>query len=112
VAGLILFRLVAFWEIPASLLRAPHLCQLEFDDRQESALGLTQHGHSLTTMFRTYAAWVRGATDADVAIIQSAMNSERSAADSGPSQESRSAGSSGEIGHSIGHWSCKLPRLN
>jgi len=35
-----------------------------------------QHGHSLTTMFRTYAAWVRGATDADVAIIQSAMNSE------------------------------------
>jgi hypothetical protein len=28
------------------------------------------------TMFSTYAAWVRGATDADVAIIQSAMNSE------------------------------------
>jgi hypothetical protein len=41
----------------------------------------------LTTMFRTYAAWVRGATDADVAIIQLAMNSERSAADSASSSQ-------------------------
>ena len=39
-----------------------------------------QHGHSLTTMFRTYAAWVRGATESDVPIIRSAMNSEKSAA--------------------------------
>jgi integrase len=49
-----------------------------------------QHGHSVTTMFRTYAAWVRGATDADVAIIQTAINTERSAADSASSQESPS----------------------
>ena len=48
-----------------------------------------QHGHSLTTMFRTYAAWARGTTDADVAIIQSAMNIERSAADPASSQALR-----------------------
>jgi integrase len=50
-----------------------------------------QHGHSLTTMFRTYAAWVRGATEADVAVIQSAMNRKKSAADCTCSQEARSA---------------------
>ena len=40
-----------------------------------------QHGHSLTTMFRTYAAWVRGATESDIPIIRSAMNRGKSAAD-------------------------------
>jgi integrase len=50
-----------------------------------------QHGHSLTTMFRTYAAWVRDATEADVAVIQSAMNRKKSAADCTCSQEARSA---------------------
>ena len=50
-----------------------------------------QHGHSLTTMFRTYAAWVRGATVADVAMIQSAMNRKKSAADCTCSQEAQSA---------------------
>ena len=50
-----------------------------------------QHGHSLTTMFRTYAAWVRGATEADVAMIQSAMNRKKSAGDCTCSQEARSA---------------------
>jgi len=49
-----------------------------------------QHGHSVTTMFRTYAAWVRGATDADVAIIQSAMNSERSPVERMPNNELQS----------------------
>ena len=43
----------------------------------------------LTFEFGLFGAWVRGATDADVAIIQLAMNSERSAADSASSQELR-----------------------
>jgi hypothetical protein len=50
-----------------------------------------QHGHSLTTMFHTYAAWVRCATEADVAMIQSAMNRKKSAADCTCSQEAWSA---------------------
>ena len=48
-----------------------------------------QHGHSLTTMFRTYAAWVRGATESDIPIIRSAMNSEQSAADLACAQQVR-----------------------
>jgi hypothetical protein len=48
-----------------------------------------QHGHSMMTMLSTYAAWMRGATESDVAIIQAAMNSERSTADRACSQESR-----------------------
>jgi hypothetical protein len=50
-----------------------------------------QHGHSVTTMFRTYAAWVRGATDADVAMIQWAMNRKGSAADWARAQASRAS---------------------
>src|ERR1700737_3097416 len=33
-----------------------------------------QHGHSVTTMWRTYAAWMEGALETDVALIQAAMN--------------------------------------
>jgi hypothetical protein len=56
-------------------------------------------------MFRTYAAWVRGTTEADVAMIQSAMS--RKKISRSLHVLSRSAvceGSSGKIGHSIGHW--------
>jgi hypothetical protein len=35
-----------------------------------------QHGHSVMTTFRTYTAWMDGATESDVATIQSAMNSD------------------------------------
>jgi integrase len=52
-------------------------------------LVLQQHGHSMMTMLSTYAAWMRGATESDVAIIQAAMNSERSTADRACSQKSR-----------------------
>ena len=45
-----------------------------------------QHGHSLTTMFRTYAAWTDGALESDVAIIRSAMNDERSAIEAASSE--------------------------
>lgn len=48
-----------------------------------------QHGHSMITMFRAYAAWMDGATESDIPIIQSAMNSERSAAEWACSQELR-----------------------
>jgi hypothetical protein len=33
-----------------------------------------QHGHSVTTMWRTYAAWIDGALESDIALIQAAMN--------------------------------------
>ena len=36
-----------------------------------------QHGHSIATMLRFYAAWADGALESDVAAIRSAMNSER-----------------------------------
>jgi hypothetical protein len=32
-----------------------------------------QHGHSIETMLRVYAAWTQGATEADLAIIERAM---------------------------------------
>ena len=33
-----------------------------------------QHGHSTTTMLRAYAAWVEGAVEADVRVIDRSMN--------------------------------------
>jgi hypothetical protein len=33
-----------------------------------------QHGHSVTTMWRTYAAWMEGALESDIALIQAAMS--------------------------------------
>jgi hypothetical protein len=33
-----------------------------------------QHGHSVTTMWRTYAAWMEGALESNIALIQAAMN--------------------------------------
>jgi hypothetical protein len=33
-----------------------------------------QHGHSVTTMWRTYAARMEGALESDIALIQAAMN--------------------------------------
>jgi hypothetical protein len=33
-----------------------------------------QHGLSVTTMWRTYAAWMQGALESDIALIQTAMN--------------------------------------
>ena len=33
-----------------------------------------QHGHSVTTMWRTYAAWMDGALESDIALILAAMN--------------------------------------
>ena len=33
-----------------------------------------QHGHSVTTMWRTYAAWMEDALETDIALIQAAMN--------------------------------------
>jgi integrase len=38
-----------------------------------------QHGHSVTTMWRTYAAWMDGAPESDIALIQAAMNRDGSA---------------------------------
>jgi hypothetical protein len=32
-----------------------------------------QHGHSITTMLRAYAAWAEGAIEADIEAIQHAM---------------------------------------
>jgi hypothetical protein len=70
-----------------------------------------QHGHSLTTMFRTYAACVRGATETDVAMIQSAMNLKKSVADYTCSQEARFAkGPMAGLGTRLATGR-KLPRL-
>jgi hypothetical protein len=33
-----------------------------------------QHGHSVTTMWRTYASWMEGALETDIVLIQAAMN--------------------------------------
>jgi hypothetical protein len=38
-----------------------------------------QHGHSIATMLRFYAAWAAGALEPEIATIRSAMNEERSA---------------------------------
>jgi len=38
-----------------------------------------QHGHSIITMLRTYAAWTEGATEADVAAIEGSMMLSRTA---------------------------------
>jgi hypothetical protein len=60
-----------------------------------------QHGHSLTTMFRTYAAWTDGALESDIELIRSAMQSGKTFIERLPGREDCS---SGEIGHWIGHW--------
>jgi len=36
-----------------------------------------QHGHSIPTMLRVYAAWTEGATDSDIKAIQRAMTSKQ-----------------------------------
>jgi len=38
-----------------------------------------QHGHSVTTMFRTYAAWMQNAPESDIQLIRSAMKARKSA---------------------------------
>jgi integrase len=38
-----------------------------------------QHGHCVTTMWRTYAAWMEGVLESDIALIQAAMNRDGSA---------------------------------
>jgi integrase len=40
-----------------------------------------QHGHRVATMFSTYAAWMDGALESDIAIIEAAMNREQCAAE-------------------------------
>jgi hypothetical protein len=37
-----------------------------------------QHGHSLTTMFRTYAAWMDGAPESDIELIEGSMGAAKS----------------------------------
>ena len=37
-----------------------------------------QHGHSVTTMFRTYAAWMQNAPESDIQLIRSAMKARKS----------------------------------
>jgi len=32
-----------------------------------------QHGHNVTTMWRTYAAWMEGALESDIVLIEAAM---------------------------------------
>jgi hypothetical protein len=39
-----------------------------------------QHGHSVSTMLTTYAAWTEGATDSDIEAIKRAMESRPRAA--------------------------------
>ena len=36
-----------------------------------------QHGHSIATMFRAYAAWAEGAAEVDVEAIKRSMNEEK-----------------------------------
>ena len=38
-----------------------------------------QHGHSVEVMLRMYAAWIEGATDADIQVIEQAMDASPSA---------------------------------
>ena len=38
-----------------------------------------QHGHSVSTMFRTYAAWMQNAPESDIHLIRSAINAGKSA---------------------------------
>ena len=48
-----------------------------------------QHGHSITTMFRVYAAWTEGAIEADIKTIQRAMAVRRAATSFGSGFGSR-----------------------
>jgi integrase len=41
----------------------------------------SQHGHRVATMFSTYAAWMRGALESDIAVIQAAMKREKATAE-------------------------------
>jgi hypothetical protein len=43
-----------------------------------------QHGHSVEVMLRMYAAWIEGATDADIQATEQAM-------DAGPAARARAA---------------------
>jgi hypothetical protein len=49
-----------------------------------------QHGHSLTTMFRTYAAWAEGALESDIEVIRCAIQSDKSSVERSPNEENRS----------------------
>jgi hypothetical protein len=60
--------------LPPAVHRSALLGELESDDRQESAVGATQHGHGIETMLRVYAAWAEGAVEADIAAIRRAMS--------------------------------------
>jgi hypothetical protein len=59
--------------------RRPH-CALHTSVSWNLMIGTTplfvsrQHGHSVTTMWLTYAAWMDGALESDVALIPAAMN--------------------------------------
>ena len=39
-----------------------------------------QRGHTITTMWLSYAAWMEGAPETDIALIQVAMNGDGTAA--------------------------------
>jgi integrase len=41
----------------------------------------SQHGHRVATTFNTYAAWMGGALESDIAVIQAAMKREKAAAE-------------------------------
>ena len=47
-----------------------------------------QHGHSVATMFRTYAAWMQDAPESDIRLIRSAMKAKKSASGAKPGRES------------------------
>jgi hypothetical protein len=40
-------------------------------------MGRKQHGHSIATMLRAYAAWAEGAAEVDVEAIKRSMNEEK-----------------------------------
>ena len=47
-----------------------------------------QHGHSVATMFRTYAAWMQDAPESEIRLIRSAMKAKKSARRAKPGRQS------------------------
>jgi integrase len=71
-----------------------------------------QHGHSLTTMFRTYAAWMDGALESDIEVIRSAMQSDKSTIERSPNKRNRSDGSQWRDWALDWPLGSQVPRLN
>jgi hypothetical protein len=60
--------------VSTAVHRTSFVSELEPDGWQNVLWVAKQHGHSIVTMLRIYAAWAEGAVEADVEAIKRSMN--------------------------------------